>query len=178
VPSFGGLDARILIVGLAPGLHGANRTGRPFTGDAAGDTLYPALITAGLAKGHYGAEPSDGLVLRDVRITNAVRCVPPANRPLGAEVKACNRFLVAEIAAMTRLRTIVALGRIAHDACLDALGQRRSALSFRHGALHRLDGGPVLVDCYHVSRLNTNTGRLTAADVVAILERVRDEVGA
>ncbi len=173
VPSFGELDAAVLIVGLAPGLHGANRTGRPFTGDGAGDTLYPALIAAGLAAGTYGADPADGLVLRGVRITNAVRCVPPGNKPVAAEVRACGGFLRAEIAAMTGLRVIVALGGIAHDACLAALGLRRASFPFRHGALHRPDGNPAIADCYHVSRLNTNTGRLTPAMVAAVLERVK-----
>ncbi|MSP82151.1 MAG: uracil-DNA glycosylase [Alphaproteobacteria bacterium] len=177
VPSFGPWDAPVLIVGLAPGLHGANRTGRPFTGDGAGDTLYPALIAAGFAAGTYGADPADGLVPRDARITNAVRCVPPGNKPLGAEVAACNRFLRAEIAGMGRLRVILALGGIAHHACLDALGLRRAAYPFRHGALHRTEARPTIADCYHVSRLNTNTGRLTPAMVAAVLAAVRREIG-
>jgi len=163
VPSFGALDARLLIVGLAPGVRGANRTGRPFTGDFAGTLLYHTLLHAGLAQGRYGADPEDGLSLVDCRVTNAVRCVPPANLPTPAEIGACNAFLAAEIAAMPRLRGLLALGGTAHNAVLRVHGVRPSRAPFRHGAIHPLPGGQLLADSYHVSRLNTNTGRLTEA---------------
>ncbi len=170
VPSFGDLSAALLVVGLAPGLQGANRTGRPFTGDYAGDLLYATLIRFGFAAGHYEARPDDGLVLRDCRITNAVRCVPPENKPVGAEIAACRTFLTEEIAALPRLRCILALGRIAHGAVLAALGVRVAAFPFRHGAFHEPRAGLILADSYHCSRYNTNTGRLTVSmfeDVVA-----------
>ena len=160
VPAFGPLDAEMLIVGLAPGLKGANRTGRPFTGDYAGDLLYPTLIKFGFAKGRFGADPGDGLTLENCRITNAVRCVPPANKPVGAEVRACGEFLAAEIAAMPNLETILALGLLAHGAVLASLGLRKSAYKFGHAAEHPLPGYR-LVNSYHCSRYNTNTGRLT-----------------
>jgi uracil-DNA glycosylase family 4 len=162
VPAFGPLSARLLIVGLAPGLKGANLTGRPFTGDYAGDLLYATLKDKGLARGSYGATAEDGLELVDCRITNAVRCVPPENKPVGQEVAACRDFLVREIAAMANLKVVLVLGGLAHGAVLAALGERKSAYKFGHGALHRLPGGPVLADSYHCSRYNTNTGRLTA----------------
>jgi uracil-DNA glycosylase family 4 len=171
VPSFGGLDARVLVVGLAPGLHGANRTGRPFTGDAAGDLLYPSLAAHGLASGRVEARAGDGLKLNDCRITNAVRCVPPGNKPTGAEVGVCNGFLAAEIAAMKRLRVILALGAIAHGAVLRALEIKPSHHRFAHGAHHDV-GGVTLVDSYHCSRLNTNTGRLTNAMFSEIIQVV------
>ena len=173
VSSFGGLDARLLIVGLAPGLRGANRTGRPFTGDFAGDLLYATLGKFGFARGAYGASTSDGLALHDCRITNAVRCVPPQNRPKGAEITACRSFLTAEIAAMSELRTILALGLVAHGAVLKALGLRAGACHFAHGAVHRLDDGRRLVDSYHCSRLNTNTGRLTPAMFANVFAGIR-----
>ncbi len=160
VPSFGPLDARLLIVGLAPGLRGANRTGRPFTGDYAGDLLYATLAKFGLAHGDYGQRPDDGLTLVECRITNAVRCVPPENKPTPAEIKACRPFLVDEIAAMGRIEAILALGAVAHRTVLATLGARQAAYPFRHGARHRLDR-LVLADSYHCSRYNTNTGRLT-----------------
>ena len=161
VASFGGLDARLLIVGLAPGLRGANRTGRPFTGDFAGDLLYATLGEFGFASGLYAARPDDGLRLIDCRITNAVRCVPPENKPTGAEAAACRPFLAAEIAALGRLRVILALGTLAHGAVLRTLGLRAKAAGFAHGAVHALPGGLSLADSYHCSRYNTNTGRLT-----------------
>ncbi len=161
VPSFGSLEARLLIVGLAPGKRGANRTGRPFTGDYAGNLLYPTLVEFGLADGPYGARPDDGLRLRGCRITNAVRCVPPQNKPTGPEIKACRVFLAAEIAAMTNLAGILALGGVAHNAVLATLGWKRAAFPFGHGALHENGGAPWVIDSYHCSRLNTNTGRLT-----------------
>ncbi len=163
VPSFGPLDAPILIVGLAPGLRGANRTGRPFTGDFAGVLLYETLLRLGLASGGYAADPGDGLRLNGCRITNAARCVPPDNRPTPAEIKGCRRFLASELAAMSRLKAVLALGSIAHDAVLACFSLRRSAFPFRHGCVHAVPGGPALIDSYHCSRLNTNTGRLTPA---------------
>ncbi len=161
VPSFGDLDAEILIVGLAPGLKGANCTGRPFTGDYAGELLYPSLIKFGLASGTYGAAANDGLILRGCRITNAVRCVPPANKPTSVEQKTCRPFLVSEIEAMYSLTSILALGRIAHDAVLSTLGLRKSSYPFRHSAIHRFDKKLSLTDSYHCSRYNVNTGVLT-----------------
>ncbi|MGH7038728.1 MAG: uracil-DNA glycosylase [Stellaceae bacterium] len=168
VPSFGTTEASLLIVGLAPGLKGANRTGRPFTGDFAGDLLYRTLGKFGFAEGCYAARPDDGLALRGVRITNAVRCVPPHNKPEPGEIAACRPFLIAEIAAMPRLRAIVALGAIAHHAVLVALGLPRSRFPFAHGRVHVLPDGPWLADSYHCSRYNTNTGRLTAAMFEAV----------
>ncbi len=180
VPSFGGLDAALLIVGLAPGRAGANRTGRPFTGDHAGELLYRTLDAFGFSHGHYDARPDDALRLVDCRITNSVRCVPPRNKPEPAEVAACRPFLAAEIAAMTRLRVVLALGAVAHGAVLAALHLKPSRWRFAHGAIHHLDGGRldsgiVLADSYHCSRYNTNTGRLTAAmfqDVFAAVRRI------
>ncbi|MGH6947129.1 MAG: uracil-DNA glycosylase [Kiloniellales bacterium] len=161
VPAFGPLDARLLIVGLAPGLKGANRTGRPFTGDYAGDLLYATLLKFGLAAGSYGRAREDGLTLSGCRITNTVRCVPPDNKPLPLEVRTCGRFLAAEIAALPRLRAVLALGTVAHGAVLAVRGARKSAYPFAHGARHRLDDGLTLADSYHCSRYNTNTGKLT-----------------
>jgi uracil-DNA glycosylase family 4 len=161
VPSFGMLDARLLIVGLAPGLKGANRTGRPFTGDYAGDLLYTTLKKFGFARGSYDARADDDFLLVDCRITNAVRCVPPENKPTPAEIALCQPFLAAEIAAMPRLATVLALGAIAHQSVLSAFGERRAAFPFKHGASHRLSSGMTLADSYHCSRYNTNTGRLT-----------------
>jgi uracil-DNA glycosylase len=161
VPSFGSLDAQLLIVGLAPGVRGANRTGRPFTGDFAGTLLYQTLLRFGLAEGAYRADPADGLSLANCRVTNAVRCVPPANLPKPVEISTCNRFLAAEIAAMPRLSCVLALGGVAHAAVLRARGLRSSHAKFAHGKIHCLPGGLRLADSYHVSRLNTNTGRLT-----------------
>ncbi len=177
VTSFGSLDARLLIVGLAPGLNGANRTGRPFTGDYAGDLLYPTLIEQGFASGTYAARADDGLRLVDCRITNAIRCVPPENRPTAREIAACRPFLASEIAAMPRLVAILALGRIAHEAVLRALGERPTRRRFVHGAIHDLHCGVLLHDSYHCSRYNTNTGRLTPEmfqEVVADLRRRLD----
>jgi len=173
VPGFGPADARLLVVGLAPGLRGANRTGRPFTGDGAGDLLYPTLIAAGFAEGVFEARPDDSLKLVDCRITNAVRCVPPENKPTGAEIRACNPFLSAEIQGLAKLEVVVALGGIAHNAVLDALGIRRKAARFGHAANHALENGIRLVDSYHCSRLNTNTGRLTPAMFEDVFRMVR-----
>ena len=161
VPSFGDPNGRLLIVGLAPGMQGANRTGRPFTGDFAGDLLYATLIEYGFAKGVYRARPDDGLRLVDCRICNAVHCVPPQNKPLPAEINTCRQFLTATLGAMPKLRAIVALGRIAHESTLRALGRRLAAHPFAHGAQHDLVSGPVVFDSYHCSRYNTNTGVLT-----------------
>ncbi len=177
VGSFGSLDARLLVVGLAPGLRGANRTGRPFTGDFAGDLLYATLGEFGFAEGDYDQRADDGLRLVDCRITNGVRCVPPENKPVGAEIKACRRFLVSEIAAMERLSMIIALGTVAHATVLTALSHKRSAYKFAHGAMHRLPGGPVLADSYHCSRYNTNTGRLTEDMFRSVFAAVRDALG-
>lgn len=160
VPSFGTLDARLLIVGLAPGVSGANRTGRPFTGDYAGDLLYATLSKLGATCGTYAARADDGFALMNVRITNAVRCVPPENKPETSEIRACNDFLRNEMAAMPRLSAILSLGKIAHDAVLRARGLKLSAHNFAHGAVHDL-GGVKLVNSYHCSRYNTNTGVLT-----------------
>ena len=176
VPSFGGLDARVLVVGLAPGVRGANRTGRPFTGDFAGELLYQTLPRFGLASGSYGASPDDGLRPLSCRITNAVRCVPPGNLPTTAEIKTCNPFLADELSAMPNVRGILALGLVAHKAVLRAKGLKASHAVFRHGVVHDLPDGSCLADSYHVSRLNTNTGRLTEAmfhdAVAALLARV------
>jgi uracil-DNA glycosylase family 4 len=171
VPSFGPADARLLIVGLAPGLRGANRTGRPFTGDYAGDLLYSTLIRHGFARGDYRADPGDGLALVDCRITNAVRCVPPENKPEGAEIVACRRFLEDELAK--RPEAIVALGQIAHKATLAAVGARQAQHPFGHGAMHELPGGSLLADSYHCSRYNTNTGKLTPEMFDAVFAEVR-----
>lgn len=157
------------MVGLAPGLRGANRTGRPFTGDYAGELLYPALLKFGLATGQFLADPQDGLTLVRARVTNAVRCVPPENKPTPQEQKTCRPFLQDEIAAMPHLRVMLALGRIAHDAVLSTLGLRKADYAFAHGALHRLSDGRVLADTYHTSRYNVNTGRLTVGMFEAVM---------
>ncbi|MBX6426355.1 MAG: uracil-DNA glycosylase [Variibacter sp.] len=177
VPSFGPADARLLIVGLAPGAQGANRTGRPFTGDYAGELLYPTLLQFGLARGRYAARPDDGLVLVDCRITNAVRCVPPGNRPTPQEIATCRQFLARTVAGMPRLRAIVALGRIAHDSVVAALNGRRKAAPFAHAAAHDLNGLK-LFDSYHCSRLNTNTGVLTPEMFRAVFAAVRAHLDA
>jgi uracil-DNA glycosylase family 4 len=175
VPSFGPRTARLLIVGLAPGLQGANRTGRPFTGDHAGILLYDTLGRFGFARGTYAADPDDGLELVDARITNAVRCLPPLNKPTGAEIATCRRFLIATIADMPQLRAIVALGRIAHDSVVAALGQRPKAAPFGHGAAHSI-GSLRLFDSYHCSRYNTNTGVLTAQMFQAVFASIRADL--
>ena len=178
VPSFGAGDARLLIVGLAPGLKGANRTGRPFTGDYAGELLYATLAKFGFAAGSYEARPDDGLALRGCMVTNAVRCVPPQNKPSGAEQANCRPFLAARLGAMERLEAVLALGRIAHEAVLSALGRRKSAHPFGHGRVHDLGQRFRLYDCYHCSRYNTNTGRLTAAMFEAVFSQIRDRLRA
>jgi len=175
VSSFGDGDARLLIVGLAPGMQGANRTGRPFTGDYAGDLLYATLLEYGFAKGVYQARPDDGLTLVDCRISNAVRCVPPQNKPLPVEINTCRQFLIATIATMPKLRAIVALGRIAHDSTLKALGLRNAAAPFGHGAVHPA-GAIKLYDSYHCSRYNTNTRVLTPEMFRSVFAKVRADL--
>jgi uracil-DNA glycosylase family 4 len=177
VPSFGTIDARLLIVGLAPGRMGANRTGRPFTGDYAGKLLYGTLLKFGLARGAYAERPDDGLTLVDCRVTNAVRCAPPANRPTPSEIKACGGYLASEVAAMPNLSGILALGQIAHNAVLTTFGLPRSRSPFAHGALHDLGNGRTLVDSYHCSRLNTNTGRLTEAMFADVVKALKERIG-
>jgi uracil-DNA glycosylase len=176
VSSFGPLDARLLIVGLAPGLRGANRTGRPFTGDYSGVLLYDTLIRYGFARGQYAAHPDDGLTLIDARITNAVRCVPPENKPTGAEIVSCRDFLKPTIAEMTNLTTIVTLGRIAHETVVAALGARRAAVPFSHGG--KAEIGPLtLFSSYHCSRYNTSTRVLTPEMFRAVFAAVRAHIG-
>jgi uracil-DNA glycosylase family 4 len=176
VPSFGDAGAALLIVGLAPGLGGANRTGRPFTGDYAGALLYDTLRKFGFAEGDYAARPDDGLVLRRARIANAVRCVPPQNKPAAAEIATCRRFLSAELAQLDRLKAILALGAIAHHTVLAALALRRRCFPFEHGRTHLLPDGRLLADSYHCSRLNTNTGRLTPGMFEAVIAALRDRL--
>lgn len=162
VESFGRLDAEILIVGLAPGLNGANQTNRPFTNDYAGDVLYPILKKYGLARGDYQKRKDDGFELIDVRVTNSVRCVPPQNKVTGDEVKNCGQYLISEIGEMPRLKIILTLGSVAHNAVLGVLGYKKSAFKFAHGAVHRLEQHNLLmVNSYHTSRYNINTGVLT-----------------
>ena len=173
VPSFGHRNARLLIVGLAPGLKGANRTGRPFTGDYAGDLLYGTLLKTGFAKGTYGAAPGDGLQLVDCRITNSVRCVPPENKPTPAEIKTCRTFLLGTVAEMPNLTAILALGRIAHDSVLTAWALRKAIFPFAHGASHSLDESVTLFSSYHCSRYNTNTGVLTAEMFEDVFGKIR-----
>lgn len=173
VPAFGPLSASLLVVGLAPGLHGANRTGRPFTGDGAGDLLYPSLIQFGFAKGTYDRRPDDGLVLKNARITNAVRCVPPQNKPTGPEIKACNPFLTQEIAAMAGLKIILALGRVAHEATLVSQRLKKSAHKFEHAGFFELPSGVLLASSYHCSRYNLNTRRLTEAMFHDVLSDIK-----
>jgi uracil-DNA glycosylase family 4 len=177
VPSFGGDEARLLIVGLAPGLKGANRTGRPFTGDFAGDLLYATLKKFGWATGEYGREPDDGLQLVDCRITNAVRCVPPENKPTPLEISACRPFLVEEIANLPKLRAILALGSIAHGSVLRTLGEGLASHPFKHGAIYTMKNGLLLADSYHCSRYNTNTGKLTEAMFEAVFAGLRKRLG-
>ena len=177
VDSLGSKDARLLIVGLAPGLNGANRTGRPFTGDFAGDLLYATLLEHGFAAGVYDRRPDDGLRLVDCAIVNAVRCVPPENKPTPSEIATCRPYLVKALAALTQLRVIVALGRIAHETTLKATGARAAAFPFAHGAVHDLPGGLTLFDSYHCSRYNTNTGVLTPRMFASIFAAVSSRLG-
>ena len=171
VPSFGDGAPRIVIVGLAPGMHGANRTGRPFTGDHAGILLYQTLFDFGLASRASSVARDDGLELRGARIVNAVKCVPPANKPLPAEVRCCNAFLAHELAALRTARVYLALGRVGHEALLMALGLSRARFAFAHGAEHRLGPACHLLDSYHCSRYNTQTRRLTAVMFRAVVQR-------
>jgi len=177
VPAFGPRSARLLVVGLAPGLQGANRTGRPFTGDYAGDLLYATLAQFGFSRGRYRADPGDGLELVDARIANAVGCVPPENKPLPAEINTCRQFLGALMSEMPRLTAIVTLGRIAHESAVVALGQKRSAVPFAHGAAHDI-GKIKLFTSYHCSRYNTNTGVLTPAMFEAVFAAARAHLDA
>ncbi|MEM9288425.1 MAG: uracil-DNA glycosylase [Pseudomonadota bacterium] len=175
VPSFGDPDAWLLIIGLAPGMQGANRTGRPFTGDYAGDLLYETLLTAGLAEGNYDRRSDDGLQLKGAMITNAVRCVPPQNKPATDEAKACQDYLMQCLNTLATVKVLLCLGKIAHDATLRTLGSRLSAAPFGHAAVHEI-GPYTLVDSYHCSRYNTNTGRLTAkmfAQVFEVAKQIR-----
>ncbi len=177
VASFGESNARLLIVGLAPGLRGANRTGRPFTGDYAGDLLYRTLLAFGLAAGTYDRRPDDGLELVDCAIVNAVRCVPPQNKPTPAEIATCRRYLTPAISALPRLRIMLALGRIAHESTLRALKLSLAKFPFAHGACHRLTpAGLSLFDSYHCSRYNTNTGVLTEAMFREVFASIRAEL--
>jgi uracil-DNA glycosylase len=173
VESFGEADARLLIVGLAPGLRGANRTGRPFTGDFAGDLLYQTLLAHGFANGTYDRRPDDSLKLIDCAVVNAVRCVPPQNKPTPQEIAACRSYLANAIGSLRRLRAIVALGRIAHDSTLKTMGARLAAHPFAHGAVHALPNGVLLFDSYHCSRYNTNTGVLTPQMFAGVFASVR-----
>lgn len=177
VDSFGDPKASLLIVGLAPGMGGANRTGRPFTGDYAGIVLYPALARYGFSRGNFDARPDDGLKLIDCRITNAVRCLPPQNKPKGAEISACRPFLADELTAQPAPRCILALGRIAFDSTLRCLDLKPSKFAFAHNSEFDLENGQCLVASYHCSRYNVNTGRLTEAMFDAVMTRVRGIVG-
>jgi len=174
VASFGAGDARLVVIGLAPGLRGANRTGRPFTGDYAGDLLYATLLEYGFASGQYAARPDDGLKLQDCAIVNAVRCAPPQNKPTPQEIAACRRYLASALSALNNLRAIVVLGRIAHDSALRTFGLRLAQFPFAHGAIHELPaGGLRLFDSYHCSRYNTNTRALTPQMFRAVFASVR-----
>src|SRR5690606_27628855 len=175
-PSFGDPDAQLLVVGLAPGRMGANRTGRPFTGDHAGWLLYETLIKTGFARGHYDARPDDGLELVDCMVTNAVRCAPPGNKPLPVEEKTCRPFLIDRLAALPRLKVIVTLGDVSRRNVLKTLGLPASAAPAGHGV--EADVGPYrLINSYHCSRLNTNTGRLTPAMFEDVFKRARAALG-
>lgn len=173
VPSWGPEDAQFLIVGLAPGLRGANRTGRPFTGDYAGDTLYAALKRHGFATGTYDKRPDDGLTLIDCRITNAVRCVPPENKPVGEEINSCRPFLIGEMTDMPRLKVMLALGTIAHQSVLRSLKIPVARHPFGHHVVHQVRPNLILVDSYHCSRYNVNTGRLTEEMFDKVIAEVR-----
>ncbi|MBU0726758.1 MAG: uracil-DNA glycosylase [Alphaproteobacteria bacterium] len=182
VPPFGDSPVRLMIVGLAPGLKGANRTGRPFTGDYAGDLLYPTLIKFGWAEGSYGRSPDDGLRLTGCRITNAVKCVPPQNKPTPAEINTCRHFIISEIEAESRLTVILALGSIAHNTVLSTLKLRKASYPFAHNAMHVLPssvmgGGVTLADSYHCSRYNTNTGRLTTEMFEDVFRSIAERMG-
>ena len=173
VPPFGEPKARLVIVGLAPGMHGANRTGRPFTGDYAGILLYSTLHKFGFANQPEGASPDDGLKLKDCRINNAVKCLPPANKPLPEEIRTCNRYLAADLSGTKESTVILALGRVAHEATLRSFGLKLRGFTFSHGAEHELPGCRILLDSYHCSRYNTQTRRLTPAMFEKVVGRAR-----
>jgi uracil-DNA glycosylase family 4 len=175
---FGDPQSRLLIVGLAPGMHGANRTGRPFTGDHAGILLYETLHAFGFGSRPVSVSADDDLRLIDCRITNAVKCLPPENKPEPAEIRTCNHYLAAELQAAPEVRVILALGLVAHKAVLMALGLKQSALVFGHGARHALPDGRILIDSYHCSRYNTQTRRLTSADFQNVFQSIRKELDA
>jgi uracil-DNA glycosylase len=176
VPSFGDPEARFVIVGLAPGMHGANATGRPFTGDWCGPLLYSTLHRHGFATRPESSARDDGLALVDCRIANAVKCLPPANKPELSEIRNCNAYLTAELSMLPRIRVVLALGTIAHRAVVEAHGLKHGAVRFAHHARHALPNGTLLFDSYHVSRYNTQTGRLTAAMFDAVLADIRSEL--
>jgi uracil-DNA glycosylase len=173
VPSFGPLSARLLVVGQAPGVNGANRTGRPFTGDVAGRLLYPTLVATGFAKGRFDERADDGLKLLDCRVTNAVRCAPPQHKLQTTEIHNCRPFLKDEIASMPKLRVLLAIGREPHEGILRVFGLKTAPYKFVHGALHELPNGLVLADSFHTSQYNVNTGRLTAAMFTQVVETIR-----
>ncbi len=174
VPPFGDPQARLLIVGLAPGMHGANRTGRPFTGDFAGILLYETLYEYGFSSGPVSESADDGLQLIDCRITNSVKCLPPENKPIGSEVANCNAYLVNELELLPNPEVVLALGGVGHKALIRALGLRQADYPFGHGAEHRIDGRFLVRDCYHCSRYNTNTSRLTGAMFREVFARARE----
>lgn len=178
VNGYGPVDAPILLVGLAPGMRGANRTGRPFTGDFAGDLLFKTLDRFRLSSGTYKADPDDGVTLTGIRIVNAVRCVPPQNKPTTAEITTCRQFLIEDMAAMKKVKVIISLGRIAHLSTLKALGLREKDYPFGHGATHSLPGGQMLIASYHCSRYNTQTRRLTETMFFDVFERAVTEAAA
>lgn len=174
VPSFGQIDAEILVVGLAPGLNGANQTGRPFTNDYAGDILYPALQKFGFAQGNYQKKADDTFELINVRITNSVRCVPPQNKVTSEEIKTCGDFLIKEISSMSNLKIILTLGGVAHNAVLGVLGYKKSLHKFSHGAIHQLKKHNItMINSYHTSRYNINTGRLTTEMFENVIEQIK-----
>jgi len=178
VPAFGDENAKLVIVGLAPGLKGANRTGRPFTGDYAGDLLYPTLIKFGFAEGEYKARPDDGLTLKNALITNAVRCVPPQNKTTGPEEKACRAFLIDQLNGLKDVKVLLALGLVAHNAVLSTFELKKSAFKFGHNAIHNLGNGYMLIDSYHCSRYNTNTGRLTTEMFEDVFHNITNHLNA
>lgn len=174
VPAFGEREAQLLIIGLAPGLKGANFSGRPFTGDYAGDLLYGTLLKFGFARGDYKAHKDDGLKLVNARITNAVKCVPPQNKVTGDEINTCLQFLKKEMANMPNLKVLLSLGLVSHNAVLKATGHKQSAFKFAHGAVHDLGSDLTLIDSYHCSRYNTNTGRLTTEMFEEVFETIKN----
>lgn len=177
VATFTSASPRLLVIGLAPGMKGANATGRPFTGDYAGDLLYQTMLDYGFAEGTYRARPDDGMVLKDAMITNAVRCLPPQNKPTGPEIRTCRPYLLATLAATPSISAVLALGRIAHETFLSALDLRRADFPFAHGARHELPGRSMsLFDSYHCSRYNTNTGRLTEEMFRSVFDGIRRHI--